>query len=322
MKKIPTLFILIALVAGSWLVVDNTQYISDSYVASQYQPSGDMSTILTQLQLTDAGKRAAYIGRPQLSDQDTFNTMCRQHAEQTIVLGCYISPYRIYVYNITDVQLEGIRQVTTAHEMLHVAYDRLEKEDKKRIGSLLEQALPSVQEKDPTLAKRLELYAQTEPGERENELHSILGTEAVNLPAELETYYKRYFTNRRVVVNFAQQYGTVFTNLRQAQDASVAELEALAKTIEIQSAQYDQDSARLNSDIEHFNEKASSGEFASIEQFNAEKQTLIARRNQLDAKRSAINQNIDTYNQKRKELQLLNVQVEELNAKLDSTTEL
>jgi hypothetical protein len=322
MKRLLSLFVMIALAAGSWLVVDNAQYISDSYVASQYQPSSDMKKIITQLRLTDYGERMTQIGRPQLSDQDTFNAMCRKHAEQSIVLGCYISPYRIYVYNITDEQLEGIRQVTTAHEMLHVAYDRLGQKKKERLGRLLEEALPSVQSEDPTLAARLELYAKTEPGERENELHSILGTEARDLPGELETYYAQYFTDRRVVVNYAEQYGEIFTNLRTAQENSAVELESLAKTIEAQSAAYNAASSQLNADIALFNERASSGDFDSMELFNTEKQVLTLRRNQLQQDRLAINQNIATYNQKRNELQLINGEVQELNSKLDSTTEL
>ncbi len=321
MKKIATIVSLFLVLIGSWLVVGNAQYISDSVVATQYQPSGEMRRIIADLKLTDEGQRFAAIGRPELSDQSTFNKYCRQHKEQSIVLGCYISPYQIYVYNITDPQLDGIREVTTAHEMLHVAYDRLSAEERQRLGILLEQALPAVQAQDATLAARLELYEKTEPGERQNELHSILGTEAADLPSELEEYYARYFKDRRVVTGFAANYSSVFIQLKSQQDTAVAELESLAQTIEQQTAQYNEASQALNQDIQAFNARAASSDgFSSNEEFTAEKNLLIARRDILEQDRQRINDNIARYNEKRNELQSLNVQVDELNAKLDSTS--
>ena len=52
------------------------------------------------------------------------------------MLGCYILNKGIYVYDITDDRLAGVRQVTTAHEMLHAAYDRLSVKERAQVDAM------------------------------------------------------------------------------------------------------------------------------------------------------------------------------------------
>ncbi len=63
-----------------------------------------------------------------------------------------------------------------------------------------EQAYKNVTDHD--IHFRVDLYPKEQ---RDAELHSILGTEVARLPAQLETYYSRYFEERSRVVAFPKQ---------------------------------------------------------------------------------------------------------------------
>lgn len=323
MKKFTSLFSAVCAIGMAFLVATNAQYIGDTFVALQYQPSGVMKSVISDLSLTPSGERMMRVGRPVLSDRTAFNNQCQKRQEQSIVLGCYLSPYNIYVYDVNDDRLQGVRQVTTAHEMLHVAYDRLSQREKARINQLIEAALPSVQRENATLAERLKIYAQTEPGERDNELHSILGTEAHSLPAELESYYAQYFKDRKKIVGYADQYSSIFAEIKSSQDKAVSDMEGLAREIDTLTAQYNQNSQQLNSDIEQFNQKAAQqGGFDSQQSYQIAREELLSRQAVLESDRSTINAKIDNYNTRRQELEALNIQIEKLKTKLDSTSSL
>lgn len=320
MKKLLSFLALILLISSGFWLYSNRQWIVDTYVISQYKASDAVAEIQNELNLTDLGQRYFLVGQPEVSDSKQFNKQCQKRHEKSVVLGCYIAPFNVYIYNVTDQRLEGSKQVTAAHEMLHVAYDRLSDIEKKRIGSLLEADLPKIESEDKSLAERLAIYDKTEPGERLNELHSILGTEAKDLSAELEEYYAQYFQDRTIVTNFAAQYTKVFVDLQRNQQALVDELKELAEEINTDTELLNKDIADLSNDIESFNEKANTqGSFNTEEEFDRERQILLERQAQIESRREVLNQNITRYNQKREELQQLNIQVEELNTKLDST---
>ncbi len=319
MRRFLGLLSLLALIAASAWAFLNYQLIIDYAVASQYKPSPAVAELEKQVQFTERGSFLFHAAQAQLDDPAAFNEHCHKKDEQSVVLGCYISPQLIYIYDVKDSRLEGIRQVTAAHEMLHVAYDRLPGSEKDRINRLIDAALPSVLQSKSDLASRLEIYEKTEPGERYNELHSILGSEAEVLPAKLETYYAQYFKDRRIVTSFASSYAKIFAGLKANQEALQAELKALAAEISALSDEYNAEFQQLNNSIEDFNRRAESGAFSSEAEFNAEKAALLSIRDALEAKRQLVNDNISLYNQKRDSLVALNVQVDDLNSSLDST---
>lgn len=305
-------------VAFVWLFF-NYQHLIDQVVVSQFKPTGEVVQLANDIQFTEKGKFLYMAAQPQLNDRSDFNKHCEKKAEQTVVLGCYLGPQHLYIYNVTDPRLTGVRQVTGAHEMLHVAYDRLSYPEKTKVDKMIEAALPSVQKAEPELAARLKLYDKTEPGERNNELHSILGTEAVVLPAELETYYSQYFTNRSIITALAAQYDKVFEDVKNQQNQLVSDLDTLATEINTLTEDYNTGTARLNNDIEEFNRKAD-GEFESQSEFNAARGELLTRRNMLETKREIINSKVDEYEAKRAKLENLNIQVKDLNSKIDSSS--
>lgn len=293
----------------------------DNVVVARFQPSSEITKISDEIQFTDKGRHLFMAAQPQLDDRDAFNTHCEKKSEQAVVLGCFIGPQHIYIYNVKDPRLSGVRQVTAAHEMLHVAYDRLSYSERKSVDTMLENAVAEVQKSETDLAERLKVYDETEPGERNNELHSILGTEAATLPADLENYYKQYFKNRSIVTTLADQYDKVFADIKNQQDQLVAQLDVLADEINTLTEEYNSGTSQLNSEVEAFNELADTeGAFESNAAFNAARAKLIAQRDALEAKRLVINSKVDEYESKRAELDTVNVKVKDLNNKIDSSS--
>lgn len=320
MKKIISLCAALLVLTVLGYVALNKQYITDKVVSYSYQPSDNMMALLDDISLTEEGTFYAYVGRPQLSTQQEFNTKCEKKHTESVVLGCYISPHNIYVYNVVDERLQTVRQVTTAHEVLHVAYDRLSSDQKVKVDALVDEAAKKAEQTDSQLSKRLAIYNQTEPGQRSNELHSIVGTEIADIPTELEEYYKRYFKERKKIVDYALQYAKVFNVLKQSQDELIRQLDDLKAEIDLLSSEYNANVSILNDDIEAFNNKASTQDgFLTQEEYDIARNNLIIRKNQLEESKSIVNAKIEEYNNKREQLKALNVEVDELNSNLDST---
>lgn len=310
---------MILLFTGGY-VLFNRQYVADTAVSYSYQPSREMLTILNDIQLTEEGMFYAQVGRPVLSSQSEFNTKCEKKHAESLILGCYISPYNVYVYNVDDQKLQSVRQVTTAHEVLHVAYDRLTQHERSEIDGLVSEAAKAAQRDNPELSERLAVYDQTEPGQRNNELHSIIGTEVAKITPELEEYYARYFKDRQKIIAYATEYTEVFNSLKKSQESLETKLETLKVEINENTDQYNSEITQLNQDIETFNNTASTqGGFRSESEYTVARAELVARQNNLESMKNSINEKIQEYNRVRDQLRALNIEADELNSSLDST---
>lgn len=206
-KKIYPLFITLIIVGGGFYGATKARDILDWWRLRDYVPSQDISALADASGMNKAGKKYFYVHNPALLDKASFRTSCTV-GEETIVLGCYITNQRIYLYNVDDERLAGVEEVTAAHEMLHAAYDRLSPSEKDRINALLEEAYDRVTDK--RLRENIASYESRDPGVVLNELHSILGTEVRTLPKDLETYYARYFEDRGKVLTLSEAYSTEF----------------------------------------------------------------------------------------------------------------
>lgn len=201
----------------------------DTWRLHGYSAPAEISKLADETTMTSGARRLFYVYRPELNDRTAFNTNC-SGSEQTIVLGCYIKHQGIYLYNVSDSRLNGVIEVTAAHEMLHAQYDRLSGKERSRIDALTEQAARTVT--DERFKQTIENYRQKDPSVVPNELHSILATEVRSLPPELETYYARYFSNRLAIVDMADKYKQAFTD-RENEVASIdTQLQQLKKQIE------------------------------------------------------------------------------------------
>ena len=178
--------------------------------------------------MNEYGKKLFYVQRPLLQNLDEFRNNCST-SEQTIVLGCYKTNVGIYIYGIEDSRLQGVKQVTAAHEMLHAAYDRLSQSEKNKVNQLTLSAFNQLT--DERVKKNIESYRTRDASVVPNELHSILATEVDSLPPELEQYYKKYFIDRHKIVAFSNQYEGEFTRRESAIDAYDKQLEDTKSSI-------------------------------------------------------------------------------------------
>ncbi|HXE10230.1 MAG TPA: hypothetical protein VN554_02280, partial [Verrucomicrobiae bacterium] len=103
------------------------QNIYDWVKLQGYQAPADIAALAQQDTMTAYGRKIFYVNHPQLDDKSNFAGKCPNNGgEQTIVLGCYRpGESGIFLLNVSDPRLNGVEQVTAAHEMLHGAYERL-----------------------------------------------------------------------------------------------------------------------------------------------------------------------------------------------------
>ena len=308
--------ILISCIAA-YLLVANKQFVLDQVSAWQYKPSSEVVAFADRTTMTDLGRFYFYASRPAVEEAQDFNTDCSKQEQNTAILGCY-DGRNIYVYNVTNAQLDGIREVTAAHEMLHAAYDRMSKTERAQVDTLVEAEYVRLQD-DKDFAERMAFYARTEPGERDNELHSVIGTEVSNLSPELEAHYKKYFADRAKIVSLHERYASVFTSLQTKSNELSDQLTALGNDIEASTAAYNNNVGRLNKDIAAFNNRANSGEFSDQQSFQAERTQLQRRAVQLDAQRRDINDKFAQYNNLRTQLLAIASQSDALNRSIDSS---
>jgi hypothetical protein len=249
-KKIFSVVFSLILIVGMVTAYFRRWDIHDYFALISYNPSSEIAQLAVDGSFNDYGKRLFYVNKPAISNRDEFNTQCTNH-EQTIVLGCFTGG-NIYIFDVEDARLNGVEQVTSAHEMLHVAYSRLSSSEKSRIDGLVDTVYK--QANDPRLNELASSYEQQDPGSVPNELHSIIATEVSDIGAELEEYYSRYFINRLQVVNFAFGYEQVFEDLKtQLADYDTnlstrkAEIDNRQTTLSQQESQISQLYDRMNS---------------------------------------------------------------------------
>lgn len=310
------LLVAISLLAATTLFF-NRQYIQDQVNAWQFEPSSAVQQLATLSGMNQKGEFYFYASRPSLETAADFNAKCDKKEENTAVLGCYTGQ-RIYIYDVTDERLDGIRSVTAAHEMLHAVYERMTEAELDSLNKLLEAEYAKLRD-DPEFAKRMEFYARTEPGQRDNELHSIIGTEVASISPALETYYKKYFSNRGKVVALHASYSSVFESLQKRGEELSSQLHALGNKIEEDTAAYNEGVEQLNANISEFNSRAEGGGFDSQAQFNGERAALLARADELNMARTSINSDIRYYETLRQELAGIASQSQELNRSINSS---
>lgn len=282
-----------------------------------YRPSAPIASIADRTELSDKGTFLFYASRPELLERTRFNTACRSAAaEQTAVLGCYVAN-TIFLFDIKNEKLDGIKEVTAAHEMLHAAYQRLSADEKNRVNALLEKQAQNLGDEQARIDELMAEYAKSEPGERHNELHSILGSEVGSLSPELEAYYGQYFSDRGAVVALAEKYQSVFDGLKAQQQGLVDEINALADQIDDESSAYKRNLQVLTSDIQSFNARAGGGNMTR-EQYDTERAALESRQDELRRDYDAIQELISVYETKRGELAAINSESNALNRSINS----
>lgn len=238
--------LLLALVAGMALAYTQSEKLYDWWRLHGYEPSAAVTRLATDASFSDTAEHLYYINRPEITAKSTFSQVCSSQQEQTIVLGCYHGTQRgIYILKISDDdRLDGVMQVTAAHEMLHAAYDRLSSKDRKQVDAWLMDYYQNGLS-DQRIKDTIDSYKKSEPDALVNEMHSIFGTEISQLPAQLEQYYKRYFDNRQAVTSFASAYQAEFTSRQQLVASYDVQLKQIRASIDAGQAALKRQSADL-----------------------------------------------------------------------------
>ena len=235
--------------------------ILDWVVTRNYHPSATVQSLANETTMTAYSRELFYANRPAIEAKDGFNQHCTNLSDQVAVLGCFEgNRLGIYIFDVTDERLSGIEQVTAAHEMLHQAYQRLSGPERKRVNGLLQQYFD--QGASQALKDKINSYKQSEPDQLQNEMHSIFGTEATNLPPALEQYYTQYFTNRGAVIALHQKYQSEFDQRLAQINSYDDQLGQLKSQIESDKARLSQQEQDLRQKREQMDAYLSSGQVA------------------------------------------------------------
>ena len=220
------------LISLSVVLVGIWQYqnISDWLALRNYTPPQRIVDLADKTTMNDDMRRLFYINHPELDGKAAFNAHCREGGEQTIVLGCFIDSGGIFLLDVQDKRLNGVIEVTSAHEALHAAYDRLSSDERAQVDSMTEQAFANLG--DQRVKDVIEQYRKKDASVVSNELHSILGTEVEKLPPELEAYYSQYFEDRSKIVDYLKQYEGAFAEIKNQVGAYDRQLGSLKSSIE------------------------------------------------------------------------------------------
>jgi len=294
LKSLLSIVISIIIIILTCSIFAYRQYIYDQLTVWRYKPTSEISGLADRSGLNDNGKFLYYASQPTIEGTQNFNLLCNRVENVTSILGCYTNN-RIYIYDVKDERLDGIREVTTTHETLHAAYSRMSDSEKAEIDSLIEKEYLKLENRQD-FKDRMAFYDRTEPGQRDNELHSVIGTEIADISPELEAHYKSYFSDRQKIIGLNNKYSDYLqaNNIKVKQLAD--QLNSLIADINTKTDQYNTDINDLNIDINSFNYRANNQGFMSQSQFDNERIVLSNRVYATNALRLDINNQNQNYN--------------------------
>lgn len=267
------------------------------------------------LLLTPYGKELLVEAQPEILTDPSFDEACSGVSVEpgVGVLGCYYTGRdKIFIYDVTDSRLAGVEEVVLAHELLHAAWERMDQGQQEDIYQELLSSFLDLPDGHPVVV-RLMPYLESDPESLPTELHSIMGTEAVELPDSLETHYAQYFRDRpNVAADANDAYGII--------DDTRVELRTLAKQLIVGSEELDaarsaleRREINLEISITEFNKKADQSGFASKSEYERVRSLLEKEQADLAEDYSAFNEAVEKYNADVTRLESLNTTMNELN---------
>jgi hypothetical protein len=238
-------------------------------------------------------------------DKPEFVNDCPSpEASSTFVLGCYDG--RIFVLRVDRADLAPVMTVTAAHEVLHAAWHEMSRSERRRVADDLDAFMSTTS--NPRIEELLAEYDRLQPGTRDNEMHSIVGTQVRELPRPLERHYRGYFTNRSAIIDAFDAYQKVFDDLQARYDDLEVQLHEIESDLTgLQSdAQAASDEAdRLASQIDDLRAQ---GRIDESNQLVEPQNAATSRANSLIA---SFNARVDDYNAKIEEINALAVSLNE-----------
>ena len=288
---VATAFVIVSLVIGFLCYLNHT-IITDWFLSLNYHPTAAVSSVQDSLALTSRGDLMFAATNPSLENRDTFNENCKSHSQDVSVLGCYGRGH-IYIYDIKSDELPGVVESTAAHELLHAAWARMGNNEKNTIAALLMEVYND-EKYHAELAEDLETYGDHE---RIEELHSRIGTQIADLPAELEKHYAKIFKDQDYIVSFYDSYIAPFKELEAELDALTSELEKLNAEIEQKTSEYAKAADELSSKIDQFNNCANTPNcFITDVSFYTRRSQLVSEQSTLETVYKELSELVDHYN--------------------------
>lgn len=282
--------VLFLLAVGVVVAILNRAWLVDWLNGLRYAPEGEMAEIETDLALTDGGEFLFKATQPVLLGAEEFNQNCREDVSEVAVLGCY-NDGKIYVYDITAAELDGIREVTTAHELLHAVWARMNKEQRAEISEMLSAVLA---ENEEILAEEIEAYDAVA---QQEEIYVRAGTEVRELPAALEEHFAEVFADRGQVVGFYEDYIGVFREIAARAEQLEQEITSLKAKIAAGVATFEARATELESKVTEFNAcAATAGCFSNQSEFLRQREELLGEQWELTEMSREISGQIDDYN--------------------------
>ncbi len=313
LRILPTVLALL-LVAAGVLAFLGFQRIVDQYTVWTFRPAPDVTALIAASHLTGEGRFVFLASKPVIETSSVFAASCAHNQEGSGILGCYVPKDRsIHLFAVTDPRLSGLSDVVAGHEMLHAVWDRLTATERQQLVPLLEAEAAKLSG-NAAFQARLAYYAKNEPGERDNELHSIIGTEVASISPALEAHYAKWLGNRRALVSLQAKTTAVFTDLENRSRDLAATLATIQAAIDTEYAAYTSGYAQLNTDIRAFNART---DFTSAGQIDSARRALERRRTALDSRYADILAKTAEYNADLAKLNALSTQTAGLNAALN-----
>ena len=301
-----------AVLAGVVYAVLNYQTLIDEWRLRGYNPPPEIVRLADDTMMKDETRRLFYVNHPSIENKKSFRQNCNNN-EHTIVLGCYVTNQGIFLLRVTDKRLDGVHEVTAAHELLHAQYDRLSDDEKSNVDRMTKSMLSRINDK--RILDTVEQYKSSDPNSVPNELHSILGTEVRNLSPELETYYSKYFKNRGKIVDYSENYQDAFESRENKAEGLLNRINALEGRILQADQELESMQAQLNSQYQQLEAKRDSSDPA---EFNKKARTYNTKVQEFNSQVHYRNGLAEQYNQLRDEYNSLVVEEKELIKAIDS----
>ncbi len=316
LRRLLPFFVLVLFLAAGGLLWVHHEWLGDTIVLRSYDAPQQITSLADETAMTNYGKRLFFVNKPELNDKTLFNEHCQHVSTDAAVLGCFKGNRQgMYIFDVTDPRLNGIEQVTAAHEMLHQAYERLDNAERRHIDQLLNDYYQNGLT-DESVKSKMAIYQVTEPDNLANEMHSIFGTEIKDLPKELEDYYAQYFTDRQKVLGYRAMSQAAFDSYRQqiaAYDAQLAELQPRIDQMEVALTQKITTLKAAKAELDADLAAGRVGEYnTGVAPYNA----LV---NSYNKDLATLNQRIAEFNKLVQERNEVSVEVTELNKALDSS---
>jgi hypothetical protein len=248
-------------------------------------------------QMADRANVLYLAARPQIDERASFAKDCpTPEPRDSFVVGCYQpARRRIFILRIDRPELARAMRVTAAYEMLRAAYADLDAPARKHVDAMVDDAFRA--SRDERLRSFAERLGVLPARERLETLHSLLGTQVAQLPAELERYYGTLFEDRQAVVSAFWSYKTAFDALDSQLDRLAQEIDGLKAQVTVMHSQYDvagTDADRLTAQLKDAKSREAGESLVAQQNVAVDRANDLARR--LLATVAEVNAKIDSFN--------------------------